>query len=856
MELFRDACLSLHCLPIYSFYLIPHNLCSTLTLSHISEWDIKSYFFKLLLQCSSSATVVSHSFASAQQTKDSPKGNQGDNLELQQVQKDQEKKKFEEQDQPFFHLGIQKKNTTILIELIFLNPLEYCHAIRVIHQLTFHLIAGTKFAIQPLTNHQESCDEINRKLMRNRSLWIRNLPSKLLKLPSPLDIITEQHLIWRILTEISGEGIERMEVTQSRNQKQMNDSVIQFESDLCVRFTSAEECQRVLQLCCGTMGDPRQSSSDQSRSLILCRENESKGAQYLQKLEVTLDTEGYLRTTARHKREREREKAAALKRKMDRDIADAESEFQNLSNDMTKLSRDYQDTFKEDQSSCSVLCKAKSEAEIALLDLTEVIQHARQQCVESQASRVRSQLHNAQDRASYCLKYLKSQFILACDQNIERRKQLEAEEAQRLQLQTISHGERLLQELESKCHQATLVAEQHDISRKLFYDTLQCVDPSWISDPPQLFLSLFDQQLKQSKSLLNALRKLLTKKNSFVSIQTCCDMLEVEWSKVQPRIQTMDCISEIETNLFSTLEKLKILLSFPHSDSVQTIILTCLRIISAIFQRHQSLLTEAENSTAAWFDKILTASVAVRGIVDPLVQYIGTTETLIDIADRYLVTSIPSPEGVRSALDSSRYRLVRLESLATSILKHYLPSSLNSMIVVVPQSKEINSFTNSCAVSHLELSAAVMEIETQLMSTEDQLSKFRENQEYLEEQLLEERWLEMALEDERSSLCDSIWFLEREKEKLLERQQDSRVEDTDRWMARNDDSIDIIIQEPPWREEAKGSKRKRSHSLSETNETKVSAPSLPTADPKGNEMELRRILLDRFSKKKKIEPQL
>jgi hypothetical protein len=233
-------------------------------------------------------------------------------------------------------------------------------------------------------------------------------------------------------------------------------------------------------------------------------------------------------------------------------------------------------------------------------------------------------------------------------------------------------------------------------------------------------------------------------------------------------------------------------------------------------------------------------------------------------------SSIHSLEGVKSALNSTNYRLVRLESLANSILSHHhhhhSSSSLSSLLSLNSQSKkEILSFTNSCAVSHLELSSAVIEIEIQQMFAEDQFSKFRESQEYLERQFLEERRLEMSLEDERSSLFDSICFLQKRKKMLFEQKiiyvarSSSRVEkkNTDRWNAtpagHDDDELrDLILEEPPWRDDMRTSKRKRSLTINEINETKVNPP-ITTMSRKESEAELRRILLDRLSKKKKID---
>jgi hypothetical protein len=777
-------------------------------------------------------------------------------------------------DIPVIDFQIQKtsKQTTLL--LTFENQNQWKTVKDLFFQPKYHIIGSMKVRLQLHRQEQPMEDNQTRNIKKNRSLWIRDLPLKLLELPSPPEPLTEEHLVWRMLSAAwQPLKIERMELANhSKGSRNEFDSFSDFQRDLCVRFSSSEDFLRALSSVTG-LGDLNPEEVDPNnptRSLLMiCQPSEagsgSGAGRYIHHLQVTPDTEGFLRTHKRHQRERARERSLQLQQKLRSCLVNAERDLTLLQEDFNALSDGALTAEAEGDEDADLISHSMVRAKAAVTNFSAILEQQQQRCQEDQKvvtdqmlSRIRSTMTAAREVAECSMQRLQGLIESAHQRRDEKLRDLETLKTRQLTAQRVEDGENCLQDLESKCSAFARLAHQHDAARSQHVAVLALSDPSWLESPPLQYSQQLERVMKQSKALLAALRKLLSKEKerSSAAVQTCCDMLRIEWAKVETQVKTMQTLFDIEANLFPLFEQIQFLWRMPpHSAPIQAIISSCLSALSDTLRRNNSFLvdqqsqpTEGEDGSlsADWINSLLLTSVAVRGLVDPLCQHLARTEREIEIAETYVTASSkPYAEGVRSALNRTHYRLARLESLARSVLEHRVSASTG---------KDLSSFANSCAVSDLELSAAVLEVELAQMGQEDRWSQLRREEEIAESEREKKSRLDLSLEDRRSSLCGKVWSLERMREALLKQrervsQQRGGGGEETRWKS---DAPRSNLEVPLWRED-EGSKRMKRKRLSNGEAVSISLMSqighCPTAQRKEEEQKLREVLLERLKSK-------
>lgn len=824
------------------------------SLFQLSEWEYRSYFHELL------TNITTASF--------------------QENSVSHEVNTFIPHLQPFLQFIFYKTSSKILITLIFESAIQLHHARAHIFKIKYHLISTIKvlakqYHINPLNSE---------KYLKNRSLWIRNLPSKILELSSKNLIVSQDDFVWKLLSKISNE-IERIELLPSKMCDSEEISIFLFQMDMCIRFRTYDECLRVMSEFCGTTNDP----NFPFQSLFVCQNNNNNDTPRLFHLHIELDEEGYLRTHERHQRQRRRELSVIYQQKIENYLMEIEGLYEKSKDKYCILVNQYHNELAAEEN----LEKSILDVELSFERFTNAIGQIKQQIrlladkySRKEYSQMRMRIKEVLTMVENSVNAMEITLREAFEQQKEKLKQIENKKQQIYHQEILFTAQNLLQKVNLKFENMKNLTEEHDHIRTQYHELLSQVDKTWMNSSNQFYYNKIILLFKQSNSLIKILQKLFhhqstssSTSTSFERIEICCKMLQIEWNKIEIQINSIQSIIEIEINICHILDKILYLLQTLHSLPIRTILFNSLNVISNILQQNISLFEFKirEYSSSEWFHKILNTSLLIHGLVEPIYQYLQTTEQYMDVARTYKNSLLPLADIVNSSLNSTQYRLIRLESLAQIIINRYWstskeenpdpPTSTSSATSTGPttsSSKEILSFLNSCSVSYLELSSILIEIEKNQMNQEDVLSHLRQSQEIQEIHRMNENCYDMSLEDERSYLCDQIWKLEKIKEIY------SNYYEDDRWIMEKVNVVQEEEGEEEYEEEGEDSyfhqkdskkqiKRKRmkiltnSRLLSQVGNCTTTGTS-NTSSSKGieEEMKLRQILLERFSKKQKL----
>lgn len=785
------------------------------SLCQISEWEYRSYFYQLL-------SNTARSSPSPEFVPD----------ELHNIV-----------EQPFLLFIFSKISSKISIKLIFQNHKQLQNARTNIFRIKYHLISSIRIIATQYTISTID-PEFERKYLKNRSLWLRNLPAKLLELPLQNPHVSRDNLIWKLLSKIS-DSIERMELIPSKGIEVDDISLVSaMEKDLCVRFRSFDECLRVLNIFCGPMHDPNYPS----HSLLLCcpsTENLGTDTSLMFHLAIDLDQDGYLRTRERHKREKRRELSATYQHKIMNCIDEAQHSSENLIDEYNLLVNKYRQELYREES----IEKSIADVDLSHQRFSDLLAQSKRDLSILADSCSSPEFFRSSEKIQESLNCLENSVIffdnclqLALQRQQEKIEQVQTENEKKFYQQLVHIGENLRHEIAYRTQMITQLTLECDRTRDEYCELLSLVDSTWNTISSSLYTDKMVLIFKHSNMLSNSLQKLLRKgNNSRDKIDTCIQMLKIEWDKLEPQISAIQCVSEIEINMSPILEKILQLLRTLRSLPLRAILTNSLTVISNIFRRNLSFFEPGAKYSASWFNKILLTSISIQGLIDSLFQHVVTTEEYVNIASNYkTVTSFT--EALHSSLNCTNYRLTRLESLAQRILDQYWSTSVENNLL----NKDISSFANSCAVSSLELSSLLMEIENDQMSQEDSFSQSRELKEFRERYEIEENFFEMSLEDERSYLLDRFWKLQQKKDLFMQHFSNN----DDRWSMQKKDQIDLLSHDSS----IEGLKTKRKRIEVQSNSRLLSQVGKCTIDPRREEeKKLREILLERYLKKTKLQ---
>ena len=206
------------------------------------------------------------------------------------------------------------------IRVLFVNISELLRFDKAVGKRPHHAIGNVPITVQinpaPLTVSYD-----DKAWIKSRSLWIKAVPNKLFGISDASSILSPDDKAWKMLSRISGDKIERIEVI--RPASDAADIAITFTSSICVRFTSFTACRKAYavltesRLLTGKQKSclvARRAPRDTSQNLMTCDTGVSATSMgKLHIMDVHPDVDGYLRKQNIHHRQRAQHKEQAAR---------------------------------------------------------------------------------------------------------------------------------------------------------------------------------------------------------------------------------------------------------------------------------------------------------------------------------------------------------------------------------------------------------------------------------------------------------------------------------------------------------------------------------------------------------------